>query len=361
MFYRIAEITLDSQIDLPSFAAFACEAADAQATLRLTEDQPPREKGIVSGDIVSHSLPDGWFFHDLGNDRDGLFASSDYTRLRVTGSDASAVLMCAERFVRLALECLLARRGYVSLHAAAVELSGAAYAFCGPSGVGKSTRARAWTEGLGAAFVSGDRPLLDAGGKELYGVPWDGKEQCFRNVRLPLKAVCEVRRSNACYVRKMSFAQRRRLLLRQCFLPMWDTDTACIQMNNVFRLASRAEILRVFCGPSKEDAARVWDSIENQVYLEEETEMKAKPGFVLRNVMDEHLLMPTGDNIGAFKGAVLLNDVSAFLWEKLQSPVSRDDLLTAILQEYEVDESTAAADLDKLLHILNEYGLLENE
>ena len=30
---------------------------------------------------------------------------------------------------------------------------------------------------------------------------------------------------------------------------------------------------------------------------------------------------------GKFNGTVLLNDVSAFVWEKLQNPVSRDDLL----------------------------------
>ena len=89
--------------------------------------------------------------------------------------------------------------------------------------------------------------------------------------------------------------------------------------------------------------------------------MKAKSGFVVKEVVGEYLLIPIGDNISVFKGSVLLNTVSAFVWEKLQSPMSREDLLRAICDEFEVDETTAAADLDALLETLNGYNLLENE
>ena len=37
----------------------------------------------------------------------------------------------------------------------------------------------------------------------------------------------------------------------------------------------------------------------------------------------------------------------------------RDDLLTAVLNEYNVDESTASTDLDALLNKLAEMGVLE--
>ena len=89
--------------------------------------------------------------------------------------------------------------------------------------------------------------------------------------------------------------------------------------------------------------------------------MKAKQGFILRNVVDEHILMPTGDMIGTFNGTVLLNDVSAFVWEKLQNPVSREDLLKAILDEFEVEKAVAATDLDALLATLKEYGVIEDD
>lgn len=87
--------------------------------------------------------------------------------------------------------------------------------------------------------------------------------------------------------------------------------------------------------------------------------MKIRNGFVLRNVVDEFIVMPTGDNIAKFEGAVVLNEISAFIYRQLENPVSRDDLLTAVLNEYDVDEATAAADLDALLDKLADMGILE--
>ena len=80
-----------------------------------------------------------------------------------------------------------------------------------------------------------------------------------------------------------------------------------------------------------------------------------------RSAAGEQILMPTDENIGKFKGTVLLSGVAAFIWEKMQAPVSRDDLLTAILDEYEVEESVAAKDLDNLLTKLDEYGVIEKD
>ena len=88
--------------------------------------------------------------------------------------------------------------------------------------------------------------------------------------------------------------------------------------------------------------------------------MKAKPGFVVRHVVDEYLLMPTGENIADFGGYVLLNSVSAFVWEKLQAPASRDELLEAVLGRYAVDAETAAADLDALLERFRQAGVIED-
>lgn len=87
--------------------------------------------------------------------------------------------------------------------------------------------------------------------------------------------------------------------------------------------------------------------------------MRIKEGFVLRNVMDEYIVMPTGDNTAKFDGAVILNEVSAFIYKLLEHPMCRDDLLAAILNEYDVDEATASADLDALLNKLAEMGVLE--
>ena len=88
--------------------------------------------------------------------------------------------------------------------------------------------------------------------------------------------------------------------------------------------------------------------------------MKAKPGFVLRTIADEYMLMPIDENIGTYKGMVLLNRVSAFIWEQLQAPVSRDGLLSALLEKYDIDEASAAEDLDAVLAQFRQLELLDD-
>ena len=360
-YYRVADLTLRSVFLLKSFSAFACEEAEPDVILEETDELPPAGKDQHSGEVTHRQIPDGWFFHPRRNDRLGLYVNRDYTRLRMLGMKGSEIVGIAAWYVRIALECRLIRMGYLSLHSAAVELDGESIAFTGPSGMGKSTRADTMIRHMGAKLINGDRPLISVRDLVLYGVPWDGKEQCFRNVRFPLKAVCEVRRSASVYIRALGYNQRRRLLMQQSFIPMWDTETAMLQMANISRFARSAEIVRAFSGPEEADIRALYDALRKQKYLKEEPDMKANPGFVLRNVVGEYVLMPTGDNISKFQGTVLLNEVSALVWEKLQSPVSKEDLLKAVLDEFEVEKAVASADLDVLLETLRGYNLIVDD
>ena len=87
--------------------------------------------------------------------------------------------------------------------------------------------------------------------------------------------------------------------------------------------------------------------------------MKVRDGFVLRNLVGEKMLMPTGDNVANFRGTVLMNELSAFVWEKLQEASSKEELLSEILDVYDIDEETAAADLEGLLNELLQLGVIE--
>ncbi len=287
-------------------------------------------------------------------------ATSDYELITTCELDSNE----ATNFIRVALECRFCYEGIVSLHAACVEGDSYAVCFTGDSGVGKSTRAQAWIEGLGARFISGDRPAirLEADGCTVCGVPWDGKEQIFRNVERPLTAIFEVRRAAFTRLRRLTADQAYGVLMRQSFIPMWDADAAALAMANVRRLSRSVPVYRLFCGPSAEDARAVYEILMNhpEQIREEKDDMKIRNGFVLRSVVDEYMVMPTGENIEKYDGAVVMNEVSAFVFQQLEHGISRDDLLTAVMNEFDVDEATAAADLDELLTQFGKMGLLED-
>lgn len=334
-----------------------------------------REKLSNGTDVVT-DLPevricrtddDRWLYSGkAGNAILCVTATNDYQHISAYGAslaDKESDTMTVRFLLRTAFECRFCYEGIVSLHAACVEVGNFAVAFTGPSGMGKSTRAAAWVKAFGTQLISGDRPAVRIGkhGSTACGVPWDGKEQIFRDVEKPLLCIMEVRRSSANYLRKLTTDQARQLLFQQSFMPMWDTDAAFMAMTNVMTLIKKTPVYRVFCGPDEDAAKVIYDILVNHPELirEETKDMKIKPGFVLRNVVDEYIVMPTGSNVAKFEGAVVLNEVSAFIYKQLENPMSRDDLLTAVLNEYDVDEATVAADLDELLEKLSDMGVLE--
>lgn len=87
--------------------------------------------------------------------------------------------------------------------------------------------------------------------------------------------------------------------------------------------------------------------------------IKQKQGYVLRNIMGEYVLFPTGTEMQQFKGAILLNELSAFIWNKLQKTIEFEDLMSAILKEYDVEEEQLKYDLIEIINTFSEYGIIE--
>ena len=65
--------------------------------------------------------------------------------------------------------------------------------------------------------------------------------------------------------------------------------------------------------------------------------------------------------IYTFRNMLKLNGTGKFLWEKLLTGAEREELIGALLAEYEVEEARAAADVDAFLATLGELGVLEAE
>ena len=86
--------------------------------------------------------------------------------------------------------------------------------------------------------------------------------------------------------------------------------------------------------------------------------MRTRPGFVLQPFAKQFVAVsvePTG-----LSGNVLvnLNAVGAFLWEHLQQDRTFDQLLSAMLDRFEVAPAQAQADLQNFLATLRQNNLL---
>lgn len=81
--------------------------------------------------------------------------------------------------------------------------------------------------------------------------------------------------------------------------------------------------------------------------------MKIKPGYLLREVAGNTVAVPLADGSVNFNGMITLSETGALLWRKLENGATEDELVAAMMEEYDIDDATARRDIrvftDKLL------------
>ena len=86
--------------------------------------------------------------------------------------------------------------------------------------------------------------------------------------------------------------------------------------------------------------------------------MKIKKELIKRSIAGETVLVPVGRTVYEANGLFVLNELGGFLWDRLPEAENEEQLLHAILDEYEVDEQTARRDLIAFLGRLREMEIL---
>lgn len=87
--------------------------------------------------------------------------------------------------------------------------------------------------------------------------------------------------------------------------------------------------------------------------------MKIKNNFVLKKIAGSYMVVPVRSRAVDFSGIIKLTESGAFLWRLLEQGADREELISKMLEEYDVDEATAAADIDRFIAKLNEADLIE--
>ncbi len=88
--------------------------------------------------------------------------------------------------------------------------------------------------------------------------------------------------------------------------------------------------------------------------------MKVKSDFVLKDVAGQSIVAPAGDAAITFNAMITLNGSGAFLWRTLEGGASEEELVSALLAEYEVSEETARIDVKKFIEKMREANLLDD-
>lgn len=88
--------------------------------------------------------------------------------------------------------------------------------------------------------------------------------------------------------------------------------------------------------------------------------MKIKEGFLLREILGEHIV--TGEGLAQinFNKIISLNDSASWLWEQVKGKeFTEKDLVDLLLSRYDVTAERAAADIHTLVSSLRDGGVVE--
>lgn len=87
--------------------------------------------------------------------------------------------------------------------------------------------------------------------------------------------------------------------------------------------------------------------------------MKIKDGFVLREIADTIVAVPTGELVNEFQGMINLTNSAKFVWELLQEDTNIDEIADKLSKKYNIDINKAKEDAEKFINNLKESNLIE--
>lgn len=85
--------------------------------------------------------------------------------------------------------------------------------------------------------------------------------------------------------------------------------------------------------------------------------MKLKSEYITYSIDENVMLVGTGPN--SFKGVVKANQTAAYILSCLAEEISYESLIQKMQDKYDVDKSTVAADVDKILNSLRSIHALD--
>lgn len=86
--------------------------------------------------------------------------------------------------------------------------------------------------------------------------------------------------------------------------------------------------------------------------------MKIENRFILRQIMNDYVIVPVGKTVLDFNGVITINETGAFLWEKMQEEFSISSLVEAVLNEYDIDRQQAQKDVEDFIEVLKDNNIL---
>lgn len=82
--------------------------------------------------------------------------------------------------------------------------------------------------------------------------------------------------------------------------------------------------------------------------------------IVTRKTGNEYVLVPLTNNIADMDSVYTLNETGAFIWELIDGKKCVNDLIEAVLKEFNTDNGTATSDVFSFIDEMSKYLIIKS-
>jgi len=150
-----------------------------------------------------------------------------------------------------------AMKSTLLFHSSVIIYQGKGYMFLGKSGTGKSTHSRLWLQNiLGSRLLNDDNPVVRIfpEGIKVFGSPWSGKTECYKNEEVPLGAIVLLSQAKYNKISELKGVMAYVALVPSVSGKRWDKVLADNLHASETALIEKTKIWHLECLPDKDAA-----------------------------------------------------------------------------------------------------------
>ena len=87
--------------------------------------------------------------------------------------------------------------------------------------------------------------------------------------------------------------------------------------------------------------------------------MRIKEGFVRRSIGGSEVVVAVGKASVGFNAMINLNSTGALIWSQLEKGASEDEIVSAMLEKYDITRDVAVRDVRAFLDKARDAGVIE--
>lgn len=87
--------------------------------------------------------------------------------------------------------------------------------------------------------------------------------------------------------------------------------------------------------------------------------MTIKGTFVIREIAGDIVIVPVGETALSYNGMITTTPTGEAIWKALETDCDKESIIQMLLERFDVDYETAAADTEEFLESLRKLGIIE--